>query len=237
MIFQPCNSIPSDETELSSKKKIRDWKVIQPKLLAGADPGIWVEVLRDFYFDRLKTRYLDPIDAVRNQNKRNGEGFAIVAIQCSLIEFLESCYQGTNYDHDDAIHWRCFEWLKSFRPGGNSKKTARKYTYKNSRKMCISFLTERAPFKSRFNGALAKDFYRSVRCGVLHEARTKGAWRILAESGSSIIVDPDGRDGPILYRDDFQDGICKFIDDYRAAVPKKCLLQEAFIRKFEHLCI
>ena len=89
--------MPSDKTKLSSKKTIGDWKAIQPKLIAGADPGIWDDVLRDYYYDRLKTRYLDPIDAVKNLNLSKGEGFAIVAIQCSLVEFLESCFQGINY--------------------------------------------------------------------------------------------------------------------------------------------
>jgi hypothetical protein len=236
MSFQPLNTIPSDETQLSSKKKIKDWKTIQPKL-AGAGAGVWDDVLRDFYFDRLKTRYLDPIDAVKDMNQRNGEGFAIVAIQCSLVEFLESCYQGINYEHDEATHWWFPECLKHILQGANSRSVARQYTYRSSRKMFISFLTKRAPFNQHFTTPLAKDFYRSVRCGVLHEARTKGTWLILAKSESSLIVDRNGPDGPILYRDDFQDGICTFIDDYRAAVPKDISLQKAFIRKFEHLCI
>jgi hypothetical protein len=229
--------MPPDKTELSSKKTIGHWKDIQPKLIAGADPGIWDDVLRDYYYDRLKTRYLDPIDAIKNLNLCKGEGFAIVAIQCSLIEFLESCYQGTNYNSDDAIHCPFPEWLKSFLPGADSKNTTRQYTYKNSRKIFISFLTKREPFKQRFDGPLAKDFYKSVRCGVLHEARTKGTWLIHAKSESSLIVDRNGPDGPILYRDDFQEGISTFIKNYYVAVPQNIPLQQAFIRKFEHLCI
>ena len=242
MRCQPHNTMPSDKTKLSSKKTSGHWKSIQPKLIAGAESGIWDDVLRDYYYDRLKTRYLDPIEAVRNLHlskveEPKGEGFAIVAIQCSLVEFLESCYQGTNYNYDDATHWLFPEWLKSFLPGANSKNTARQYTYKNSGKMFISFLTKRDPFKQYFDGALAKDFYKSVRCGVLHEARTKGTWLIHAKSESSLIVDRAGPDGPILYRDDFQEGISTFIKNYCAAVPQNILLQKAFVRKFEHLCI
>ena len=152
--------MPSDKTKLSSKKTIGDWKAIQPKLIAGADPGIWDDVLRDYYYDRLKTRYLDPIDAVKNLNLSKGEGFAIVAIQCSLVEFLESCFQGINYKH---------------------KKPTPPHEYNDSSAVFVSFLTKRSPFNGSFTDeALARDFYESVRCGVLHEARTKGAWLIRA---------------------------------------------------------
>jgi hypothetical protein len=107
--------MPSDKTKLSSKKTIGDWRAIQPTLSAGAGRRIWDDVLRDYYYDRLKTRYLDPIEAVRNLHlskgeEPKGEGFAIVAIQCSLVEFLESCYQGINYKHKKptpphAVHY------------------------------------------------------------------------------------------------------------------------------------
>jgi len=208
--------MPSDKTKLSSKKTIGDWKAIQPTLIAGANPGIWDNVLRDYYYDRLKTRYLDPIDAVRELNLSKGEGFAIVAIQCSLVEFLESCFQGINYRY---------------------KNPTPPHEYSNSGDVFVSFLTKRPPFNGTFtDGTLARDFYEAVRCGVLHEARTKGTWLIHAKSGSSLIVDRNGPDGPILYRDDFQEGIRTFIKNYRAAVPKESPLQQAFIRKFEHLC-
>jgi len=72
----------------------------------------------------------------------------------------------------------------------------------------------------------------SVRCGLLHEARTKGTWRIHDKNEDKRIVKP----GPILYRDVLQRGIVKFIADYVAAVPKDSNLQAAFIRKYEHLC-
>jgi hypothetical protein len=218
--------MPSDTTKLSSKKTIGDWKAIQPKLESGASPEIWDDVLRDYYYDRLKTRYLDPIKAVKSLHlfkcrKPEGEGFAIVAIQCSLIEFLEGCFQGINY---------------------KLKKPAPPYEYSDSGAVFVSFLSNRVPFNVCFkNEDLAWDFYESVRCGVLHEARTKGAWRIWEKSELSLIVDPAGPVGPILYRDDFQEAIIKFIEDYRATVPQKTelgvKLQQAFIRKFEHLCI
>lgn len=226
------HAMRADSTELSSKKTIGDWKAIQPQLSAGADSGIWKQVLDDFYYDRLKTRYLDPIRAISDLKLSKGEGFAIVAIQCSLIEFLESCFQGINYAHQSPTRWwfggfylRLFPCFKS----------APQHTYKDSAKIFISFLTTRDPFRQCFKSkALARDFYKSVRCGVLHESRTKGAWLVHDKSGSALIFDPSG---PILYRDDFQEAIERFIANYVAAVPNEPQLQQAFIRKFDHLCV
>lgn len=221
----------ADSTALSSKKTVGDWKAIQPQLAAGAPPEIWKQVLEDFYNDRLKTRYLDPIKAISGLKLSKGEGFAIVAIQCSLVEFLESCFQGINYDHQKPTRGRLRDFCLRFFPWF---KSVPHHTYKDSAKIFISFLTTRDPFRQCFKTkALARDFYKSVRCGVLHESRTKGAWLVHDTSGSALIVDPAG---PILYRDDFQDAIERFIAAYVAVVPNEPQLQQAFIRKFDHLC-
>lgn len=188
-----------------------DWKVLSPVLAAGADSEKWNGVVRDFYRGRLKSRYLDAINSIRNPRARLGEGFAIVALQCSLIEFLESCHQGMNYRH---------------------KKPVPPYEYNESGKIFVSFLTKRKPFSEHFDKDLAWDFYSSVRCGVLHEASTRGGWRIKAHSGSRII-DADER---TVFRDGFQDALQSFIDDYCAKVVADAELQKAFIRKYDHLC-
>lgn len=205
-------AVPTDSVELSPKKTIGDWNAIRDQLHAGAPPKIWDDVLRDFYYERLESRYLDPIKAIQSTPKFKGEGFAIVAIQCSLIEFLESCLQGTNYEYRNPVA---------------------PYEYKNSGDLFVSFLTKRQPFQPHFDEALAGSFYREVRCGILHEARTKGKWVIMAKN-PSLIVD---RSQPILYRDNFQKAIIQFITDYRTNVPQDVELQKAFIRKFDHLCI
>ena len=41
-------------------------------------------------------------------------------------------------------------------------------------KLFTTFLTEREPFKREFNKKIASDFYRNVRCALLHEARHEG---------------------------------------------------------------
>jgi hypothetical protein len=205
-------TVTTDLVELSPKKTIGDWKAIRDQLSAGVPAETWEGVLGDFYHERLKSRYLDPIKAIRSKPIFKGEGFAIVAIQCSLIEFLESCLQGKNYRY---------------------RNPAPPHEYNRSADLFVSFLTERQPFKPHFDRPLANAFYTEVRCAVLHEARTKGKWVIMAKN-PSLIVDSNER---ILYRDNFQEAIIQFTSDYRSKVPHDVELQKAFIRKFDHLCI
>ena len=47
------------------------------------------------------------------------------------------------------------------------------HEYSRSGDMFESFFVNRAPFNIEFNAAAAHDFYEGVRCGRLHEARTK----------------------------------------------------------------
>ena len=221
-----------DSTELSSKKSVGEWRAIQPNLLAGANPEIWGSILKDFYFDRLKTRYLDPIEAILKMELSAGEGFAVVAIQCSLIEFLESCFQGVNYVNERRKAFSFGRWLKGMLSCHGSNNAAR-YRYKNSGKIFVAFLTKQEPFKRHFSKALAQDFYKSVRCGILHEARTKGKWLIHKESQASLIIDAERR---ILYRNNFHRALLEFINAYCEEVPLQLERQRAFIRKFDHLC-
>ena len=92
-----------------------------------------------------------------------GEGFSIVALQCSLIEFLASTLEGKSYKYCPSKAVKCDV-----------------HEYCNSKALYIRFLRSEHPFSQYFNEATARDFYENVRCPLLHEARTKGRWRILA---------------------------------------------------------
>jgi hypothetical protein len=80
---------------------------------------------------------------------------------------------------------------------------------------------------------LAREFYEGVRCGLLHEARAKGRWRIRVKSPALNIVSATPK---IVHRDNFSAALLEFIDWYKAALPSDRTLQEAFIRKFDSLC-
>ncbi len=192
-----------------------DWYVIRARLEFGKQQG-WTEAYTDFFRTRLELRYLRPIKVLQDNDISQGEGFSILAIQCSLIEFLESTTQGTSYRY--------------VRRG--EKISA--YEYSSSQAIFIAFLRDRAPFCKAFDEATALDFYINVRCGLLHEARTKNGWRIWAENQRDVIADTSKR---IVYRNNFQNALISYIDAYGKILPFNQALQEAFVRKFDSLCI
>ena len=141
-----------------------------------------------------------------------------MAIQCSLIEFLESTVQGKSY--------RLL--VKGAPPIGQ-------YEYCRSGEMFESFLMTRAPFSNEFNKDVAHDFYEGVRCGLLHEARTKNGWVISGQHGGRIIEITG--DQKAVYRNDFQDALLEFIEWYKTALSSDSVIQAAFIRNFDSLCV
>lgn len=70
--------------------------------------------------------------------------FSIMALNCLLIETLQHFYLGID----------------------ETPTRINKTNY-------INFLTSRKPYKSKFNNKTARNFYKGVRCGILHQAQTK----------------------------------------------------------------
>lgn len=199
---------------IAGSKTSKDWHAARERLVNGTEAE-WRVAVEEFFIQRLELRYLNPIRILQQNGSFSGEGFSIVAIQCSLVEFLESIYQGKNY-----------RWLrKGDRPGP--------YEYSLSGEMFVAFLRDRQPFSLIFNEVTATDFYEGVRCGLLHEARTKNGWRIWATaSRPDVIADISSK---ILYRDGFQLGLLDFVARYRSLVPSNPELRRAFIRKYDSL--
>jgi hypothetical protein len=202
---------------IAGSKTTDDWMAFKPTLVPGGDPVVWETAFAAYFHGRLSARYLDPIKVLQDNGSFQGEGFSIAAIQCSLIEFLESTVQGKSY-----------RLLRGGPPLGP-------HEYSRSGEMFESFFVNRAPFNSEFDAATAHDFYEGVRCALLHEARTKNGWVIWAKHGSRII-DATGSQ-KILYRDNFQKGLLDFIAGYKTALTSDPVIQAAFIRKFDSLCV
>jgi hypothetical protein len=195
-------------------KTADDWRAAKSSLVIGGEPSKWREVFEQFFCTRLELRYLHPISLLQTHGTFTGEGFSIAALQCSLIEFLESTIQGVAYRYV------------------SDSRTLGPYEYSSSSSIFESFLTKREPFSKEFNGPLARDFYSGVRCGLLHEARTKNGWRVLARDSRGRIVDPVLK---VLFRDGFQDGLLSFVKAYGAVIQTSPDCQRAFLRKFDDL--
>ena len=206
---------PPPTSRISGSKYPDDWRNIRHELVSSDDATLWKQVFTDYYESRLELRYFIPIHVLSASGEGRGEGFSIVAIQCSLIEFLESCWQGTNYRYLPPGQ----------APGPNE--------YGKSGDVFRSFLTQRQPFNMVFDQTLAGDFYTDIRCPVLHEACTKNGWRIWRSSWANVIID---RKQKILFRDNFQQAIEQFVAIYRAQLLQDRTRKDAFIRKFDYIC-
>jgi hypothetical protein len=196
-------------------KTVDDWRALRSALVIGGASGPWKQAFSDFFQTRLQLRYFNPIKLLQDHGTFQGEGFSILAIQCTLMEFLESTVQGLKYRH-----------LKR-------GETFQRYEYSSSRDIFISFLVNREPFAKEFDASLAMDFYSGVRCGLLHEARTRSGWKVWAKGPEKATINRERR---IIYRDNFQLALETFIASYGHALLSDGTLQEAFIRKFDDLC-
>jgi hypothetical protein len=191
-----------------------DWAEFSKQL----DPHVysvkWGEAYSEYFLQRLELRYLHPINILQKNGTFQGEGFSIMTILCSLVEFLESTCQGKIYKFVSKP-----EQLKE-------------NEYSSSKRMFIEFLVNREPFKSTFDEDLAKEFYSSIRCGLLHEASTKNGWRIWASSPNGEMISQDKK---IVYRDQFEAAIRTFTDEYKELLKSDASYRSNFLVKWGSL--
>jgi hypothetical protein len=103
----------------------------------------------EIFNERIGSRYLEPVDLLIEDDEKRKPierryGFSILAIDCLLIETLQS-----------------------FREGLTDTKN-------KSRKMFKKFLTSREGFREHFNPVQAKSFFYDFRCGILHQGEVMG---------------------------------------------------------------
>ena len=83
------------------------------------------------------------------------------------------------------------------------------------------------------------DFYRYVRCGLLHETQTKNGWKISANETNTSIK------GKTINRNLFQKDIETLMENYKNAITKGedldgikvSKLRENFKVKFKNICL
>lgn len=216
-----------DNIKIAGKLKIKDWNDLKEKLEPENDE-YWCDAF-SYFEKRIETRYLNPIRCIQNLNLNLGEGFAMVNLQCSLIETIESFCNGWIYQHPIICK--------------NGKQAICPWVKKNvnNERIFISFFKYREPFKGIIDGT---DFYIRVRCALLHETQTKGGWIIKKEHEKSDLFFELKDNRKIIYRNNFQFAIEEVIQKYKLAILEgkqygeitKKDLRENFIAKFEHIC-
>lgn len=203
----------ADDVRIAGKLTVKDWRDRKTELQSNGTTQDWKSAYSDFYMGRLSSRYFGPIKSIETNRSDEGEGFAIVAIYCTLIEFLEATYQGRKYVY------RAAETDKIYSQSGSVFKR---------------FLRDRPPFAALFaNDDETADFYDSVRNGLLHEARTRNGWLIRVDSSATEPILPSRK---TIFRNRLRSAFQTYFEWYQGELSTKSKVQEAFIDKFDSLC-
>lgn len=210
--------IQKSKLKIANSLTILNW---EQKLIAcpNVEHSIYYYDLFNFFEERITTRYLNPIKEIMKMKCNEGEGFAILNLQCSLIETIECFINGWKYN-TKSRGW----YYKDERQKFNNS-----YIFEN-------FFKKRLPFcEYNIDGS---DFYNSIRCSLLHETQTKNNWIISSKFYGFPIHKK------VIYRNEFQKAIEKVIQDYKYSfIRSESLndisgkkLRENFISKFNHIC-
>lgn len=219
-------------------KEIKKWHKLRTSLSQDYTYNNDWETAIELFDKRLKRKFFNPVQLIINEQKLEGEGFTILTVQCSLIEMLSSFRKGEIFNH-------------------KKKATSPAYEYSESRKMFVDFLKSASIFKDIFwesaddkdeNLTTAlfdpEDFYSSVRCGLMHEARTKNNWfinaapRTLKVKTEKNFLQHKG-DKKIIYRTILHHRLLTYLSDYNNELRQENKdgkkLRKFFARKLDHL--
>ena len=200
--------------QIAGRKTDEDWRQLEAKIKQDFDnAGLWEDAYQ-FFEERMFHRYICPAEQIQYNSPAIGEGFAIMAILCSLIEALETFYSGQCYKYDKP---------RKNHEYGNGK----------SKAFFVSFLSQKDPFNRVFDPSLAEEFYKNVRCALLHEASTRGGWVIRIDT--NVLVKKD-QGKTVLNRMLFLDCVKKYMENYKDLLISNKELKNAFIRKMDCIC-
>ena len=197
----------------------------------------WDDMIQIFR-DRINNRYLTAVQALIQADQmpcRKQFGFAIMALDCLLVETLHQFYKGIQ---------------KS--PGGRGRNAGRiegrRRTIaelgRNGQFYAEFFTTASSKFKPYFDSheMAAVIFYEDIRCGILHSGETQNRSLIrVHKSGddkTKLFEMIEGGKGIILYRDTFhrllKEEFCEYCT--RLAQVENHELRRLFVKKMGYVC-
>lgn len=192
------------KTKNNTHRELKErWIDVKKHLSENSVLGI--EEVYNIYFERIENRYFKPIELLKiRDDSTDGYGFSMVAILCTLIEFLQSTIDG-KFDKQSYKN----EFTEKY-PILVSEGLIGYYEGKSGDEF-VKFLKELNPrfkeipiYKCHFD-SVAKEFYKCVRCPILHDACTRNNWIIREKSENNLIFDISDSKVKILYRNDFYD--------------------------------
>jgi hypothetical protein len=203
---------------MEQDKDKRDWSDFRGNLngnydYTGHKPD-WDRAI-EIFSERLNDFYFIPIKRLLPYKK--GEGFSIVTLQCALIETFAAFKYGKVYKED------------------LNNESEEGIFYKNVGNLFVRFLKDTDEFKQNFEGDTkpkASKFYSDVRCGLMHETRTRKDWVIntkatKADKENKIFIKQSG--GKInIYRNQLQEALVVYFDWYTGVLGKKVMITTNF---------
>jgi len=204
-IGKSIGELDLNDISKSPKYRVKDW-------ITASDRNDWT-LSTDIFYDRIESRYLKPVRHIaRDDEIGEFSGFAILVIDCLIIETLNQFYNGL--DQTKGKHWKAF-W----------------YVFKNS-----------PHFKESFTAKKAEIFYGHFHCGILHQAQTKSnsVVRICRVKMIEEVNPEKISDGLIVDSGLFHSALEKEITDYKKKLisgePEHNIFRENFIRKMNYIC-
>lgn len=222
------------DAELEEQK---EWIAIRKKLNQTYKyDKAWNEAI-ELFNKRLNRKFFDPVQTIINNRVLKGEGFTIVTVQCALIEMFAAFRTGKIFNH-------------------SKNASSPKYEYRESQQMFCSLLHTASIFQDNFweldnknkkvidSPYYASEFYKSVRCGLMHEARTKGNWHITAtpltksvKTEKRFIITESNKIK--IYRTVLHYKLLDYLKEYsnelRQETKEGVVLRKFFARKLDHL--
>jgi hypothetical protein len=146
----------------------------------------------EFLRARHQERFFDPIRHLTESKNKEGYGFAIMALCSLLVETLQSYRYGLPSTHEPE--------LKSLK--------VPKTEWKTGKAVFADFfnLSQHQKIFPSMDGTI---FYSNIRNGLLHQAQTKGGWKI--KTDQPVLCDPVKK---ILDRKKFSGSIKLAFDEY-----------------------
>ena len=214
----------NDNTKIAKNFTVGDWKNLRKDLKINEDRN-WDKAFNVFY-DRISSRFLEPIKEIQSIGKNKGEGFSIALISVVLLEFLAAFELGLIY--------------KNFKDDNNRPPNE----YKDSKTLLKNFILKSDIFKNQFaSNKLISKFYDDIRCGLVHQARTLGNNSIICDDSlkntqpNNFYFKSETEEEHILNRDLFLKKIHDHINYYNQSllVNQDELARRLFIMKIDEI--
>ncbi|MCX6830515.1 MAG: hypothetical protein NT028_00025 [candidate division Zixibacteria bacterium] len=203
MLATPSTNVGS--FEIAPGLRNTDWQELNLTPESAGDD--WTKAVA--MFSKRMDRFLVPVDLMSSSEF---SGFAIMALDCLLIETLQS-----------------------FRLGRSNPVNTND---KQSKRMVVEFLTQRPLFKASFQDETkAKLFYDHFRNGILHQAEVKSSGRIRIDTPEMIMPSDDSQ-SLVVNRRIFHDALAQEAKAYMRELVDgvDTDLRRNFIKKMKEIC-